>query len=240
MHGLLGTTLKDVLQQVATFTSAHPKEIIILDFNHIYVKDGGKTNFITATDAILQELTNAFKTRLCSLHQTFRARSYRIKDIWKMKCQVIPFLTEELNKRSSIAIKSPFSYTKFTQKSPWLHFLDVNYQKEREANTFYVTQGIMQPHWMEVVVAGLSEKATLKEWVSKEATNDIVEWLRDKRIGENGVNIVIADFVEFHNFTEKVVELNFSSSSSLVLHFFGRVDRLLSMLVLAVFLPIFV
>lgn len=151
-----------------------------------------------------------------------------------MKCQVVVILANNENKkRSQISIKSPYSYTKFIQKSPWLHFLDINYKKRREPDTFYVTQGIMQPHWMEVIAAGLSEKATLKEWVSKEATNEIVDWLRDKRIGRtHGVNIVIADFVEFQNFTEKVVDLNFSYSPSSSSKLFGSVHQALTIMML--------
>ena len=79
-----------------------------------------------------------------------------------------------------------------------------------------MTQGIMQPHWTEIAIAGVSEKATLKNWVSDDASIALVRWLKRKKSGQNGINIVIADFVQNHNFVDTVLSLNSGSHSSAI------------------------
>ena len=66
---------------------------------------------------------------------------------------------------------------------------------------------------MEIAIAGLSETASLKEWVSEPAVMELVKWLQGKKNGKQGVNIVMADFVESHDFVGSVVALNTVSVS---------------------------
>jgi len=204
VHGLFGTTLEDVLKQVNQFLQQHPKEIIILDLQHIFTRAENQW-------AIIQDqLKRAFNRRI---RFADNLDSYTIQEFWEKNISVIAFLsTSKIDKKDSIAhalIKSPFDYTTFTQTSSWLNFLDLNYKTvRRQPRTFYVTQGIMQPHWMEILIAGISENATLKNWVSKEATRKITKWLENKKIGKNRINIVIADFIEYFNYTDTIIKLN--------------------------------
>lgn len=159
---------------------------------------------------IRNQLKMVFKSRI---RFSDNLESYTIRELWEKNISVIAFLsTSELDKRDSIPhvlIKSPFDYTTFTQTSSWLHFLDLNYKSvHRQPRTFYVTQGIMQPHWMEILMAGISENATLENWVSKEATRKITKWLENKKTGRDGVNIVTADFIEYFNYTNTIIKLN--------------------------------
>ena len=61
---------------------------------------------------------------------------------------------------------------------------------------------------MEIAMAGDSVNATLKEWVSTDASIEIIKWLHGKHNGRKGVNIVITDFVEENQFIETVLALN--------------------------------
>ena len=170
-----------------------------------------------AIQLINEQVKTYFESRAIMADQL---HDYVIKEIWSKNISIIVFLeNRDLSQKKTVEsdhdlqIISPFNYNKFTQTSSWLHFLDLNYENRRlhhadNSRAFYVTQGIMQPHWMEVVVAGISGKASLRVWVSEHATQKITEWLKGKQIGFGGINIVVADFVELHHFVDSVLKLN--------------------------------
>ena len=202
----MGTTLKDVLTQVNLFVEKHSKEIIILDFNHIYHTRNNSPDAL-ARSILLTNTMNIFKDKLCPISIIQKAT---VIDFWKEKCQVLVLYKSPKTKiqHQQDIIISPFNEVAFTQKSTWLNFLNRNYIHGRPDKILHVTQGIMQPHWTEIAIAGVSEKATLRNWVSDDASLEIVNWLKNKRSGKNGVNIVIADFIENHEFVETVLSLN--------------------------------
>ena len=78
----------------------------------------------------------------------------------------------------------------------------------------YVTQGILLPHWIEVL-AGQTVNATLKTWISQTASELLVKWIKTRKRGPNGINIVIADYVEENNFVPTVLYLNSSGRTGL-------------------------
>ncbi|XP_066917067.1 PI-PLC X domain-containing protein 3-like [Clytia hemisphaerica] len=211
VHGLFGTTLHDIFTQIKDFIIKYSKEIILLDLQSMATNhEISKENALKNVTDLLQDF---FSDRIIFAENI---QSYKLKDLWQQNISVIVFKrSRDNNKKDSIlhahaSIRSPFDYKQFTQTWSWLHFLDLNYANrgKQGTDTFYVTQGIMQPHWMEVVIAGISENATLRSWVSSKATRKIRDWLHGKHIGKNGINIVIADFVEFSNFTDTVLDLN--------------------------------
>lgn len=211
VHGLFGTTLHDIFTQIKDFIIKYSKEIILLDLQSMATNhEISKENALKNVTDLLQDY---FSDRIIFAENI---QSYKLKDLWQQNISVIVFKrSRDNNKKDSIfhahaSIRSPFDYKQFTQTWSWLHFLDLNYANrgKQGTDTFYVTQGIMQPHWMEVVIAGISENATLRSWVSSKATRKIRDWLHGKQIGKNGINIVIADFVEFSNFTDTVLDLN--------------------------------
>ena len=81
-------------------------------------------------------------------------------------------------------------------------------------------------------MAGVSEKATLKNWVSDDASIALVRWLKCKKGGQNGINIVIADFVQNHNFVDTVLSLNVVSNSSAISHTLHLVTSLVFIILL--------
>ena len=206
--------MNDIFQQIHNFTANHPKEIIIIDTRLVYTN---KLTHETAIRLINEQVKTYFESRAILADQL---NDYVIRDIWSKNISVIVFLAnDKLSQKKTVEsdhdlkIISPFDYNKFTQTSSWLHFLDLNYENRRFPHTtnsraFYVTQGIMQPHWMEVVVAGISGKASLRVWVSEHATQKITDWLKGKQIGSGGINIVVADFVELYDFVDTVLKLN--------------------------------
>lgn len=224
VHGLLGSTFEDVLHQVKNFLKNHDKEVVLLDIVNIHKND---TDADGNEHKIFASLFEVCSELLCPNKLADKSLEF----IWKNDCRLFvfyPYSTEkepDISKRNMTyifpknMIKSPFDTQTFTQYSKWLQFLSETYDKQ--VPHFHVVQGIMQPHWMEVVVAGISETATLKQWVSDRASRELSKWLKGKHNGKHGVNIVIADFIENHDFVDNVIALNtVSSSISIVLNLY--------------------
>ena len=208
---------------------------MLLDFRQVQVQSGSSQQ--EAQDRNIELLKRTFKNKICL--KSLIAKS-NLKKLWKAKCQILVFysaFSSNISKNSNIIfspgmILSPFNENLFTQKSKWLQFLDNNYHKRRLEDHLYVTQGIMQPHWTEIAMAGVSEKATLKNWVSDDASIALVRWLKCKKGGQNGINIVIADFVQNHNFVDTVLSLNVVSNSSAISHTLHLVTSLVFIILL--------
>lgn len=138
--------------------------------------------------------------------------------MWRMKKRVLFFLSTTVSQlpdyawRSSASIVAPFDKAIFQDPEKWMNFLTKNYGSRRPRNKFYVTQGILIPHWIEIV-AGQAVNATLKTWVSQTANSMLVEWVRKRKRGATGINIIIADFIENDCFIPTVVMLNSDAPS---------------------------
>jgi len=214
VHRLFGVTFEEIINQINDFSELHPKEVLLVDIRQIDTHPG--TSLAHAQNRTISQLQRILKSRICP---NSIMKNLNVRYIWKQNCQILIFynaLQKSKQTSSNIIcsnemISSPFNEKMFQQKSQWMKFLDKNYIQKRTENQLYVTQGIMQPHWMEIAVAGDSERATLKNWVSDEASLAIVKWLKRKHIGKNGINIVIADFVENHHFVDSVLSLNVAS-----------------------------
>ena len=146
--------------------------------------------------------------------RTEKLSSFTLQKMWQLKKQVLFFVSYSLEKKipmfawsSQKSIISPYNSDIFTEHSKWLGFLSKEYAKKRPQNAFYVTQGIMEPHWMEIV-AGQAVNGSLKAWISETATVSLVKWLKTRHRGSRGINIVIADFVEDNDFIPTVLRLN--------------------------------
>ena len=214
VHGLLGGELDDILQQFKEFLQTHAREVVLVDFSNVH---RNKKEGEAVDELIVDKVTKQWSQLLCppslvdeSLHE---AR--------KKQCQIFVFYNlrylqkkygDKISKMcSKTMISSPFDLKTFTQPSKWLKFIEHTYTQP--VPHFHVVQGIMEPHWMEIAIAGLSESASLREWVSEPALIEVVKWLKGKSNGKNGVNIVIADFVESHDFVASTVSLNTVSVS---------------------------
>ena len=141
--------------------------------------------------------------------------------LWRTKRSILffsdPSKNEQLPKYvwSSVAnILAPFDTETFQDPDKWIAFLTAKYKWTRPRNMLYITQGILQPHWIEVL-AGQAVNATLKAWISETATARLVKWMKTRRAGPDGINVVIADFIEDNGFVPAVLFLNSSGRTPL-------------------------
>lgn len=214
IHGLFGPTHKATMEEICEFLESHPKEIILLDFNHFYHMD--KKHHSECVDS----MKSIFGDKLCP-YQT-DTESLTFKFMWENGYQVIVFYHhQDPNHKLDIDPNDhlwPGSYI----PSAWLNVsklsdfklkLDEMFRKritsapdgKAHNSTFHVCQGVLTPVASQIV-GGLA--SSLKEKCSDQIAAYYVDWLKSTRPGKNGINICIIDFVETENYIRTVIRLN--------------------------------
>ncbi|XP_065064309.1 PI-PLC X domain-containing protein 3-like [Rhopilema esculentum] len=215
-HGLIGAPIEEILLQMANFLDNYPREVLLLDFNHLEKE----YNFSRKAN---KKLTNLLKTTFGEKIFTNKSTQASLSTLWSDGKNIIVFYRSPEEDFSGIvpefvmtekSLLSPFDKGKFSSQKSWLEFIENGYEHRPTSRTFYVTQGIMQPSILSIAASGLFGSGSLEKWTSDDATRSLVRWLHRCRRGVDGINIVIADFVENHNFTEAVLSLNLNNSSS--------------------------
>lgn len=142
-HGVYCIEMSDALNQFETFLNEHEKEIIILDFNHLYEMDGHHEKFI---DMILE----SFGDKVARVDKVKPASS--VKEYWKRGYQVvICYHNTDMTKNDKY---EGFLYHGGYVRSPWpeanttddLHTkLTTSSIEKRHSAAFFVLQGILTP-----------------------------------------------------------------------------------------------
>ena len=217
---MVGANVDSVFQEIKEFLFTHPKEVVLLHFNRLY-----DFSNLTMYNKLAMKIYHYFGSEMAS--QTDPV-DISLQRMWDSHKNVIVFYPDyggkSLNndtkndtrtKLSSFnfawnldRIESPFIENYFQDPVKWMSFLKNKYAEERPNDKFYVTQGIMVPHWLEIAAGSLLSKGTLKSWISDDASRWLVDWLKTCQNGPHGINIVIADFVQSHKLTETVLSLN--------------------------------
>ncbi len=83
-HGFLGERLDTVLAAIAAFVAKNDKEILVLDFNHLYAGDSLNGTAMTDTSALVKAITDAFGSELL----TPADRDKPLNEIWAGKGQI--------------------------------------------------------------------------------------------------------------------------------------------------------
>ncbi len=214
-HGLVGAKLDEILMQVKRFVEVFTREVILLDFNHIYTPPTDRPTVLTL---LFSKMKRYLGSHLCPRTELSRIT---LRHLWQSNKQVLFFFDHSTKEHlptfawsSKANILAPFDVQTFKDPDKWIKFLTVKYKSKRSQNMFYITQGILLPHWIEVL-AGQTVNATLKSWISQTASTRLVEWLKRRKRGPNGINIVIADYIEENNFVPAVLYLNSSGKTAM-------------------------
>ena len=203
--------------QIKNFISKFTTEIILLDFNHVYAPIGYR---LSAFALLFSKVNASLGEHLCPRTNLSRLT---LQYLWRKSKQVLFFVdraNEDLPRFawSSVAnILSPFDTKTFEDPEKWIAFLSTRYKHKRPRNMFYITQGILLPHWIEML-AGQTVNATLKAWISLTASTRLVEWMKKRKAGPSGLNIVIADYIEENNFVPTLLYLNYSDRTPMHMH----------------------
>ena len=206
VHGLYSQKVKDMAEAVNQFLQKHPKEVVLLDFNHFY----GLTD--QHHRACLQMLMDVFGQKLCPY---LDVDSLTLSMLWENNLQVVAFYQDSVAMENlmfwpSTSITSPWANTPKTKNL--LKFLDQNYEKKRDMSQFYVSQGVLTPDAVTVTTHLFS---TLKALCSDKCGLPFVHWLQGKKSGPNGINICIIDFAHLFDYIPVVLKLNHTLATSL-------------------------
>ena len=85
-HALYTGSVKQVIQDVAAFLAQHPKEVVLLDFNHFYAMDDSQHL------GLLDMMQEIFADKLCPI-QEYECPT--LQQLWENKRQVGAILFSE-------------------------------------------------------------------------------------------------------------------------------------------------
>ncbi|XP_060075650.1 PI-PLC X domain-containing protein 3-like [Ylistrum balloti] len=202
LHGLLGAKVSACLDDVSSFLEKHPKEVLILDFNHFYCMSN--TDHVN----LLTMLTDKFGSKMCPY---IDMESVTLDMMWEHNLQVLIFYQNDVVKEHltfwpGTTIRAPWANT--PNIPDLMSFLDNQYKTGRIDNVFYVWQGVLTPG-VATVIANFS--SSLKDTLAKKLAPFFVSWLKDKKTGSHGISICGMDFIELGNYVSTLIELNYSA-----------------------------
>ena len=201
VHGLYGSKVHAYLEEINVFLEEHPKEIVLLDFNHFY-----DTNE-NSHSRLKRNIFDTFGSKLCPFVELDQLS---LCFMWEWNLQVIVFYHcnhgNEPQLWPGTAIRSRWPNVKTVDEL--LKILDEDTLKRSEyMNKFQVTQGVLTPDAQFIV---FNIGATLKNSLCVQAAEPFVRWLKTKKTDRYGVNICIIDFVEMADYISTVINLNYS------------------------------
>jgi len=204
-HGLYAMPVIEHLKHIKEFLDANPKEVVILDFQHF-------NGFENIRDKIQlgMQIQLLFGNKL--VPRTNSIQSITLQSLWQKNQQVWVFYDsstfDHFNMWSNNMINSPWPNT--PKGDTMINFLEERYRNGYDSSKLYVYQGILTVdggHVFMNLVQGL------RKFV-RDGNPKFVNWLSNKALAKPkqnpaiGINICIMDFIEEHDFVNKVLKLN--------------------------------
>ncbi|XP_019632600.1 PREDICTED: PI-PLC X domain-containing protein 3-like [Branchiostoma belcheri] len=204
VHGLYGSKVESGLREIAEWLHSHPKEVVLLDFQHLYFGEKPQDeNMITI-------LKNTFGSMLCPKAIKGNAVDVTLANLWDNRYQVIVFYANEVAVTGHDILWTDKTYI----YSPWANTPDISIlintfldNESRKGSKFFVSQAILSPDTATIL---FHLCGNLKGKLAIPAMPKILHWLEGKKAGygSSGLNIVIADFVD-REFAQTVIKLNY-------------------------------
>lgn len=197
-----GPNILQALKEFKRWLEDHPQEVILIDFRVVHGMSPAHHRYLLAN--MRQDVfENLF------LECTGNVRGVTLRNMWATAKQIIIFYPKEHtygytsvwpNDCVDYCISEDQTAKQMIQK------LDTRHQHGRPPHVFFCWFGVMTPN-NAFLIANL--EGTLKEKLSKPALRAIMNWIRDKDVRYNEMNIVVADFVDLYNFCTEVIQVNF-------------------------------
>lgn len=206
VHGMYSHTVKEMAIAVNDFLTLHPKEVVLLDLNHFFGMTPDHHTYC------LNMLMDTFGDKLCPF---LDMESVNLKTLWENKLQVLAFYQNEAASDNFLfwpGSKIPSPWPNVADATQMCKFLEQNYQKKRDMDAFYVTQGILTPN-KDTILGNIM--GSLKAILSEKCDVSFVQWLKGKKAGSNGINVCIMDFVELSDYIPTILSLNEALANSL-------------------------
>lgn len=205
VHGMYGTTIQDVINQIGAFVTANPQELLILDFQHFFQMTPASHT------ALLGMLRAAFGNRM--VRNTLNP-SNTLDDVWNSNASVIIIYSDDTvsSANSDVWANSRMFRDWPNAQDTETMLTDITNGLAKRAsgtgaNTLFVSQGILTPDgnaitkWM--LTDGIFSLERLADDVSPVAAN----WL-SQNVSTGQLNTLIVDWFESCNMVNLAIQGN--------------------------------
>lgn len=217
-HGLYGENLDLVLDDIREFIKTHPKEVIILDFNHLYNME--PEDQPDRNPLLINKIRKAFGDKIAS-REEFNPSS-TLNELWSKGKQIIPIYYNDKggsNRGSNWTKQNPWLWTANDIVSPWPNKQDTGDLKAalennatREAtsrrNRFSVLQCILTPDGNVMVGGPIRGIRSLKDLAiepKRMLMDNLLQWVQDPT---KKVNIIITDYLQEPSIIQTIIGMN--------------------------------
>ena len=200
VHGVYGHKIGDILQAISTFLKAHPKEFIILDFNHFYSFSD------TLHRRLAKLIISYFNNELYS--PIGKGINSTLSDLRKVNKQVIVCYDDETTCQENQEFWYKYISSPWPNTSSCSKLISSLNQRFDTLNPkcFNVFQAILTPQTSTVL---LHLASSLQKYLVSKCDKAVSNWLTDiNKTKKHGINIVICDFVSMDGCSSDVVKLN--------------------------------
>ncbi|GAX29164.1 hypothetical protein FisN_7Hh235 [Fistulifera solaris] len=204
-HGVYCVNIDTVLDEVAKFLGNHPKEIVLLDFNHLYEMTPEHHKLLAA------RITQKLGPKMASQKEGLSPDS-PVREYWEKNAQAVVIYHDEATHNAS----NGKLWFKNCIDSKWPEANDTetlrskleNTVEARPKNKFFVLQGILTPDTDLIKKEIFEGRGDLSiRNIAKRATPKVSNWVEDDWDGKTQ-NIVMVDFFNDCSMVTPVINMN--------------------------------
>uniref|UniRef100_A0A3B3R1X7 Phosphatidylinositol specific phospholipase C X domain containing 2 n=1 Tax=Paramormyrops kingsleyae TaxID=1676925 RepID=A0A3B3R1X7_9TELE len=199
IHALFGHRVQDGLSDIERLLGEHPKEVVLLDFNHHYAMSEEHHRHLLAT------LYEVFGRKLCKVSAV---EEITLDYLWENDYQVLVFYHHPSAETCTLlwpGSKIPAPWANTTDPHKLLQFLESTRAERVHCGSFHVSQAVLTPR-VRTVIGGLLRG--LRKHLVERNLPTIMTWVKAQKPGRQGVNIITLDFVDLVDFASSVIKLN--------------------------------
>ena len=200
LHALYGASLKVVLQQAKSFIRDHPREVLLIDVNHVYTFS--PEQHVSLLDNVVSTLGDLLVPRSDCLPS--------LEHLWTTSGRVL-FFYESIPRKwegpvwSSASCHSPWANTCNTESL--LKFLTSSLHKPRPQGCLHVSQGVLTPDTAYLMG---HMQSSLRDSLAQPFAPKFVKWVMNnvEQGNANLLNICLLDYVEMTRYVDVVLGCN--------------------------------
>ncbi|WP_019961786.1 outer membrane protein assembly factor BamB family protein [Woodsholea maritima] len=210
VHGLVGSPLSDLLEQVTAFyaEAGNEKEVIMLDFQHLFGMDDASTK------DLINQLHTTFGDKLIP---AATGTNVTLDELWQGKGRIIVFYED-----TNVANQYPYIWARSGNlHSPWKDKQDaqalhdaLNNELPYTGSSFFVLQSILTPDGT-TIASGLipftTNPSSLLDF-AETLNPQVITWISNEW-RTKGLNIVLSDWYDRSNLVNVIVNMNLQRAS---------------------------
>ncbi|XP_057664806.1 PI-PLC X domain-containing protein 3-like [Diorhabda carinulata] len=197
VHTLYSVPIQTCLDEINSFLDLHPKEVVIMDFQHFFGFDE------TLHKKFMQDISTTFGSKI--LPYDGKMNNITLDSMAQNKYQVIIiYRIDGTTFWPSACFPNPWPNT--VSIPTLIQSLNDNLKK-RQKDIAFISQCVLTPDAKFILEHVLS---SLEEECAKKLENYRSKWIEAQVAGECGLNIIIADFIDLSDckYVRDVINVN--------------------------------